>query len=393
LSNHVGLGCSDDGGDTIRSNLISGNEGDGMSFSTDTNAGDFVVGNLIGTDLSGTRALSNRGYGINAGTAPNSVVAGNLLSGNIIGIGLGSSFNNRPPTPGILVQGNRIGTDATGTVAMPNLVGLEVLGRSTNNTIDSNVIAGNAQDGVLVRDDRTTGNIIQHNLIGLTSAGDPLPNGLHGVEIDNGASGNTVADNLVEFNGGHGIVLHDAGTTGNAVQGNNSSFNAGAGVLVAAGASGNSVGGTASGQGNLLSDNGQAGAWVFGAGTTGVPIEGNSIVGNGGLGGIALTGGANNNQAPPTLVYAASTGPNDTSVSGTLSGAANTTYRVELFDSPSGGGQGQTFLGFLNVTTDSNGNATFLDHFAEALTSLTATATDPNNNTSPFSAPVAVARL
>ena len=44
-----------------------------------------------------------------------------------------------------------------------------------------------------------------------------------------------------------------------------------------------------------------------------------------------------------------------TTITGTLSATANTTYRVEFFTSvaaPSGYGEGQTFLTFANVTTN-----------------------------------------
>jgi hypothetical protein len=209
--------------------------------------------------------------------------------------------------------------------------------------------------------------------------------GSAGIDVE--SSGNMIVANF--------LGTDAAGTLGNAVQGNNSSFNAGAGVMVSAGAAGNSVGGAAPGQGNTLALNGQAGAWVDGPATTGVPILGNSIFGNGGLGGIALTNGGDGSPfgPPPALAYAFSVGAGGTTAVGTLQAAANTTYRVEFFDSPGGGGQGQTFLGFLNVTTDASGSAAFADDFAGALTSLTATSTGPNNNTSPFSAPVAVAHL
>jgi hypothetical protein len=79
-----------------------------------------------------------------------------------------------------------------------------------------------------------------------------------------------------------------------------------------------------------------------------------------------------------------------TLVDGVLHAAANTTYRLEFFDSPLRDGEGQNFLGFLNVVTDASGNVAFGDAFAGLATSLTATATDPADNTSMFSAPVAV---
>ena len=75
-----------------------------------------------------------------------------------------------------------------------------------------------------------------------------------------------------------------------------------------------------------------------------------------------------------------------------LTAAANTTYTIELFASPGGApGQGETFLGSLTVATAPNGFVSFV--FTSSLPAtagsfITATATDPNNNTSALSAPL-----
>ncbi len=82
----------------------------------------------------------------------------------------------------------------------------------------------------------------------------------------------------------------------------------------------------------------------------------------------------------------------NTRIQGTLNSTPNTQFRVELFANdehdPSGFGEGQTFLAFINVTTDPSGNAT-IDFTTTGLIpagrSVTATATNPANNTSEFS--------
>ncbi len=103
------------------------------------------------------------------------------------------------------------------------------------------------------------------------------------------------------------------------------------------------------------------------------------------------------------VLSSASSSTSDTSISGTLNGQANTTFRIEFFSNssadPSGYGQGQTYLGYTNVTTDANGpndangnpsgNASFTVDLPIGNLSgqwITATATDPNGNTSEFSA-------
>src|SRR5262249_4666333 len=82
-----------------------------------------------------------------------------------------------------------------------------------------------------------------------------------------------------------------------------------------------------------------------------------------------------------------------TTIRGTLNSAPNTQFRIEFFANaachPSGNGEGQTFLGFTNTMTDASCVATFSFSVPNAAVTgpvITATATDPNNNTSEFSA-------
>jgi hypothetical protein len=78
-------------------------------------------------------------------------------------------------------------------------------------------------------------------------------------------------------------------------------------------------------------------------------------------------------------------------VSGTLTGTPNTRFTIELFadtrSHPSGSAEGRTFLGFVTVTTDANGFASFarVVRLPAGARALTATATDPPGNTSEFS--------
>src|SRR5439155_5473275 len=129
------------------------------------------------------------------------------------------------------------------------------------------------------------------------------------------------------------------------------------------------------------------------------PTEGNSIFSNGGLGidldldGPALNDdddpdtGANNLQNFPELTSVTNSG-GMTTIAGRLNSVASTTYRIEFFANdaidPSGYGEGQTFVGFKNVTTNASGNVSFTATFPQigAGQLVTATATAPNNNTS-----------
>jgi uncharacterized repeat protein (TIGR01451 family)/CSLREA domain-containing protein len=224
-----------------------------------------------------------------------------------------------------------------------------------------------------------------------------------------------------------GAFVGNQGAAGNVVQGNFIGANqAGAalrsngafdGILIA-NASGNLVGGTASGAGNTIAFNSGVGVQVLG---TGNAIEGNSIHDNAKLG-IKLGAATQYVYSPtPNSPGGPHVGPNDlqnypvlssasfdptsgiTTIQGTLNSTPNSTFRIEFFAGPkadpSGHGPGQTFLGALSaaspnpVTTDNNGNASFTFTTTAgnlAGQSISVTATDPSGNTSEFAADVVV---
>ena len=174
LGNGVGvlIGFSFAAGNTLggtaasAGNLISGNFGDGVLLNPDFGAGNTILGNRIGTDITGTVALPNQGHGIEidgsgvivGGTAPG---AGNVISGNDRdGIVIIANGSFDVPADDNLVEGNFIGTDATGTRPLGNAAnGVGVLGEfigAADNTIGGttagagNIIAFNAGNGVSV---------------------------------------------------------------------------------------------------------------------------------------------------------------------------------------------------------------------------------------------------
>ena len=357
-------------------NLISGNIGNGIELGTGT--GNTVQGNLIGTDVTGTLVLGNTGRGVNT-TGTNALIGGttvdarNVISGNNRGVDLSGGSNHT-------VQGNFIGTDVTGTVALsnPNL-GLDfnsgvsgcLIGglTATPGTPPGNLISGNnGNSGVILGQD-TNGNLIQGNIIGADITGtQPLGNLPGGIQING----------------------HD-----------------------------NTVGGTDAGEGNIIAFNGgdtaicsafSAAIWVHNSGAINNSILGNSIFSNASLGidlefdgdpncvepnddGDADTG-PNNLQNYPTIMSVTIPSDNSTvTISGALHSAADTVYRLEFFSNTvadsTGFGEGKTFLGFKDVTTDSNGTVTYTATFplpSAGEKTFTATATDPLGNSSEFSA-------
>jgi parallel beta-helix repeat protein len=173
--------------------------------------GNLIEGNYLGTDLSGTLDQGN-GAGIQFfNGADNNIVRLNLISGNSTGIGILSVDSTAN-----LIQDNVIGTDVAGTSALPNGIGVKIVG-AAGNSILSNTISGNLLDGVLVQGATATGNLIVGNRIGTDAGGvAALGNGHNGVSID-GASAATITGNVVSGNIWSGINLDGSG---NVVQDN-----------------------------------------------------------------------------------------------------------------------------------------------------------------------------
>jgi hypothetical protein len=367
-------------------NLISGNGGHGVVLNLPGTSGNVVQGNYIGTDATGTRAIGNSYAGVlvEGGASSNTIggtVAGarNVISGNdrwgIVLILSGTTGNQ--------VQGNFIGTNATGTQALGNGVGVYILGGASNNTIGGtaagagNVIAGNSDGGIFISGSGTTGTLVQGNLIGTdTSGAAALGNGGSGVLVANGASNNTIggtadgAVNVIAGNGFCGILISGSGTTGNLVQGNYiGTDRAGTlvqggnyiGVGIGDGATSNTIGGTATGARNVIAGNTMAsplphrltlippaaGVAIFGSGTTGNLVQGNYI-------GVALTGAGLGNDIGVAIVDGASSntiGGTETEARNVISGNGGSGILIS-----GSGTAGNLVLGNF-IGTDASGTA------------------------------------
>ncbi len=332
-------------------NLISGNA-TGVEIHGGAN-GNLVQGNTIGLNATGTTALGNSSSGIvihnGGGAATNNTIGGtvavarNVISGNVDGIVIRDSG-----TMGNQVQGNYIGTNAAGTAAVGGGTwGVLVTTNASNNVIGGtaagagNVIVGHSQAGIGIGSG-ATGNVVQGNLIGLNAAGTAALGNTVGVliqvsAVSNIVGGTTAASrNVISGNSQHGIRVNDVGSTGNQVRGNYIGTNAagiaaipnGTGVRVES-APGNFIGGTAPGEGNLISGNGGVGVVIDGVNGNGADgnVLQNNLIGTTADGSAALGNGAEG-----VVVHA-----NYTQIGGTTPGArnvisGNTTYGIRVLN-------------------------------------------------------------
>ena len=312
---------------TVRGLNINGfSQGAGIHVTGTGATGNWIYGNFLGTDPTGTQALpNNEGVEIDAGATRNLVGTNgdgvndaserNLLSGNLFAgvwiTGQGTSSN--------AVAGNWIGTDISGSVALKNGTqpqpvtdslgavfgdGVLLAEGASSNWIgvnpsggqaiqdEGNVISGNLNDGVQIWSSASF-NVVAGNKIGTDVSGTAaLGNSSSGVEVDAGCIGNTIggtasgAGNVISANGNYGIWITGAGTTGVVVQhnligtditGTAALGNWYSGVQIDSGAANNTIGGTIPADSNVISANHNYGVHITGAGTTGNLVQGNTI--------------------------------------------------------------------------------------------------------------------
>jgi CSLREA domain-containing protein len=387
---------------------IDGYTQPGTSENTDAIATNAVL--LIEIDGSLAPPSFQRGLRLNTAGTIRGLVIGGFASGT--GIDMSGSG---PRT----VAGCFLGTDASGSVAHPNVTGVETVSDVTvggTAPADRNLISGNSFEGI--DSPTTTGVFILGNLIGTDATGQlaiPNGNGIHfnGIpSVTIGGSG-PGAGNVISGNssfgisGGHNCVVQ-GNRIGTTADGTGPLPNGGAGI---APGSNNAIGGTGPGEGNLIAYNG---TWGFADGQfgnfgVGNTIRGNSIHDNGNLGiDLGVSGptandpqdpdtGANGLQNFPIIQSVELLGPVgdlSTRILGKLNSTPSTTFDLDFYSNsvcsnfPRELIEGEAYLGSAQVTTDGNGDAAIdvtLAVATEVGARISATATDPAGNTSEFS--------
>ncbi len=280
-------------------NIISGHNEFGIAIQY-TSTGVQVQGNYIGTDVTGNAAIAN-GSGVIIAAGPQGNTIGgttpaerNVISGNV-GAGV---WITGPGTNANAILGNYIGSSATGTATLANAIGIQIDSGASNNTIGSsagpNVIGNSTATGIRVGL-ASTGNTINSNLIGVDALGVPIPN-VNGIRVLATSGSNSFVDNQVRYSTGDNILIE---AVGNPLQR------------------------------NVSTDMG------------GLPIRLNP-----------------SSLSPGTVTITQVVSGTNALVVGEVQARPTTTYIVELFSSPSTG-QASRYVQSATVTTDASGFATF----------------------------------
>ena len=211
----------------VSESVIGGNGSDGIRAQGSDNV---IFSNQIGVGSDGTTDVGNGAAGVHVTGSGNFIglcvlggCTGNTISGNDES-GIQIDADNQT------VFANNIGTDESGTSAIPNNNGIAV--ESNGNTIGGtgdagNLISGNTFNGIRLGEgggDAANNNTVENNDIGVTAGGgSALPNGNGcvegGVRFDQGAD-NTITSNVISGNNAHGIYVRGSSSLRNTITGN-----------------------------------------------------------------------------------------------------------------------------------------------------------------------------
>ena len=207
--NHNGLWINNGASGTqIYANVIGCSTQEGVHIEGAGSDGTYFYQNSIG--LRGSQVLPNDGNGVYIQDAANSVLSGNVISGNHKhGVELIFASHS-------YLDGNKIGLSNSGA-AVPNLFDGVYLGNGTASTnigvSTPNTISGNVGNGIRLYG--ATGSFIVSNRIGLNAdATAAVPNGQNGILVDFGSSSNMIglgdlsSPQYISGNSSAGIVFY-----------------------------------------------------------------------------------------------------------------------------------------------------------------------------------------
>lgn len=296
------------GNSTVKGLIINRFGGNGVLILD--KGGNTIKGSYIGTDRTGSYAAGNKQKGIivqssgntlggTGGSRERLVVSGNAQSG--VQFYTSAASRNR-------MVNTYVGTDASGTKAVPNKASGVTIQQGSYNTIGGtsssarNVISGNGSNGMTIQGSGAKYNTVLGNYIGTNAAGTArLGNGHYGIEISqpNNTVGGTTsgARNVISGNKYTGVVLWLSSANNIKVQGNyigtdyTGRYDLGnywSGIEITNGSQYNTIGGSSSSERNVIAGNEQDGVRIY-QGTRnnirgnyiGIGSDGSRALGNG----------------------------------------------------------------------------------------------------------------
>lgn len=358
----------------VDSNVVSGNLLSGISVIGDTSDGNIMRNNIVGARFGGTIALPNAGNGIVVTDGDSNELIGNVVSGNSLGgiLLTGTAVTN-------ILTNNKIGTNLSGTAALPN-AGDGIFIQSPRNKVGGNspalrnVISGNGITGITLSGGGASNNVIEGNYIGTSASGTAkIPNASDGIRVINaprnriGSATDAAAGNVISGNSGSGISFLAPGSTGGYVVGNLIGTaadglaplgNVGSGVLLFSSATNVQIGGTNSISRNVIAANGAAGINfsssannnrvsrnLIGVNTAGV-ARGNAVAGISLQGTNNTIGGAN-----PTFGNTIAGNPHGITLTGTSATNNTVAFNIIGTDTASNTGRGIQITGGASTNT------------------------------------------
>jgi len=369
-------------------NIVSGNNGIGIYMDGALCNGNYFNKNFIGIGPNNA-ALPNGNIGFHlVNGVQNTTIINHVVSGNGSGSADGISLNSAGINNNI--SGNFIGTDSTGSIAIPNDIGVKIESSGTGTLVANNIISGNISQGIYVN--TTPGIQINSNMAGVNMIGSSaIPNG-EGMALFN-CDNFSVTSNTISSNTGTGLFI-GSGTNGqvrtNYIGTNSSGANLGNGFFGMAfffNSFSNTVGGIAPGDYNVFAYNAQAGLSVqresFNVGILGnhffqnvgmaINLEPNNSsiplsndVNDADVHGPALPNAGNDGQNKPDNLIASFIG-GTTQVSGSMN-VDNVTnnYLIQVYKvnpgnvDPTGFGEGDSLIGSITINSPGSNNFSFV---------------------------------
>ena len=414
--NFGGIKLVNVGSSLIGGNTISGNTWEGIRI--EGGGTNLIQGNYIGVNSYGTQDLPNH-TGIYIVESSGNTIGGdseserNIISGNTHdGVDVYGNEND--------ITGNYIGTDPSGTLAIPNGgdgVRIGNTGSTSNGnqigglfTGQGNLISGNLGKGIEVYVSDSTD--IFGNTIGLTVARSAaLPNNF-GITLGNctnteiGAA-SSGASNTIAGNTRQGIFVEGTDTENTYIKGNYIGVNS-SGASFPNGMDGITVqyggfvgiGGTETGARNVIANNGDNGVELVSAYAK---VEGNSIYNNAKLGiDVIFKQGqagvtpndfseADNVQNFPGITSVSSPNPGTVLLQGQMTTTPQEQLTLYFYGNdvcdPSGYGEGQVYLGLLEKSANASGQLSFSVELPnpDGKVNFTASTWGPTHGNSEFS--------